>query len=231
MSAVNNFRSAFNGFNREDVVRYIEYINNKHNTAINQLNNELQAQKEELAALRAKPDQGPELLAQLEEAHGTNTALMAEMETLRAQLEELYREVEEAHKERELDESARAAQEALRQELEETKRELADAKLQLEQSRKAAAAAQVNYELEAYRRAERVERMARERVSHMYEQINAALADAALRADESAAQIGEVADRVAQQLSELQSVLAQGRNAMKDTAATIYAIRPLKPEE
>ena len=38
MSAPQNFRSAFNGFNREDVVRYLEYINTKHTTQVNQLN-------------------------------------------------------------------------------------------------------------------------------------------------------------------------------------------------
>ena len=42
MAGVHNFRSALGGFNREDVVRYIEYINNKHNTEIAQLNNQLQ---------------------------------------------------------------------------------------------------------------------------------------------------------------------------------------------
>ena len=30
MAAPQNFRSAFNGFNREDVVHYLEYLNSKH---------------------------------------------------------------------------------------------------------------------------------------------------------------------------------------------------------
>ena len=41
MTMPQNFRSAFNGFNREDVVRYIEYINSRHNTEINVLKSEL----------------------------------------------------------------------------------------------------------------------------------------------------------------------------------------------
>ena len=40
MAAPKNFRSAFNGFNREDVVRYLEYINAKHTAEINQLTGE-----------------------------------------------------------------------------------------------------------------------------------------------------------------------------------------------
>ena len=37
MASAQNFRSAFNGFNREDVVHYIEYLNAKHTGALNQL--------------------------------------------------------------------------------------------------------------------------------------------------------------------------------------------------
>ena len=36
MAASQNFRSAFNGFNREDVVHYLEYLNTKHTNQVNQ---------------------------------------------------------------------------------------------------------------------------------------------------------------------------------------------------
>ena len=42
MAAFQNFRSAFNGFNREDVVHYIEFLNSKHAADLNQLNAELE---------------------------------------------------------------------------------------------------------------------------------------------------------------------------------------------
>lgn len=60
MSGIQNFRSALNGFNRQDVVNYIEYMNHKHNLQVEQLNTQLQA------AL-AKSGDG-ELQAQLEAA-------------------------------------------------------------------------------------------------------------------------------------------------------------------
>ena len=41
MATPQRFRSAFNGFNREDVVNYIEYLNNSHNSQIEQLRNQL----------------------------------------------------------------------------------------------------------------------------------------------------------------------------------------------
>ena len=37
MAASHTFRTAFRGFNREDVVRYIEYMNNQHNAQLEQL--------------------------------------------------------------------------------------------------------------------------------------------------------------------------------------------------
>ena len=66
MPAPQNFRSAFNGFNREDVVHYIEYLNSKHTGAVNQLKSENQTLADELEALRATPDLTEEY-AQLQE--------------------------------------------------------------------------------------------------------------------------------------------------------------------
>ena len=42
MSNMQNFRTAFHGFNRQDVVNYIEYMNNRHASEIQQLKNQLQ---------------------------------------------------------------------------------------------------------------------------------------------------------------------------------------------
>jgi len=50
MAAPQNFRNAFNGFNKEDVVQYLEYINTKHNNQVNQLTTEMEE-------LRTKLDQ------------------------------------------------------------------------------------------------------------------------------------------------------------------------------
>ena len=47
MAAPQKFRSALNGFNREDVVRFIEYTNSRHEAEVSRL-------KEELESLRAE---------------------------------------------------------------------------------------------------------------------------------------------------------------------------------
>ena len=55
-----NFRSAFNGFNREDVVHYLEYINTKHTNQVNALTTEV----EELRARLAQQSDDGQLQAQ-----------------------------------------------------------------------------------------------------------------------------------------------------------------------
>ena len=77
MAESHSFRSAFNGFNRQDVVHYIEYMNHKHTGLINQMKSENQALRDELSALRA---------AQASAAESEKDALIAQ---LQAQLEEL----------------------------------------------------------------------------------------------------------------------------------------------
>ena len=178
MAAFQNFRSALNGFNREDVVHYIEYINNKHASQINQLQTEISALREELAAYTGQPVPDPEQITQLEQERD---AALSELETVKAQL--------------------------------------ADAQQQSVD------------ELEAYRRAERAERIAKERVAQLYDQANGALAEATVRTDETATQICNAADAIIAQLTELQDLLRQGKITMKDAATAMYAIRPALNEE
>lgn len=179
MAAFQNFRSAVGGFNREDVVRYIEYMNNKHASQVNQLNTEMQALQEELAQLRAKTD----LSAQLEEANARIAQLEQERDSLSAQVEQM------------------------------------------------ADRPQTDSELEAYRRAERTERIAADRVAQLYQQANGALADATAKADNTATQVTELTDALMIQLQQLQAVLSSGGNSMRDAAAALFAIRPAAPDE
>lgn len=183
MAAFQNFRSAVGGFNREDVVRYIEYINNKHASQVNQLKTELQTLQEELNELRSQPQPDPTLPAQLEAALAKSDALEQELAEVRAQLEA------------------------------------------------AAERPQTDSELEAYRRAERAERTANERVAMLYQQANGILADATVKADEAAAQISDITKNITAQLVQLQTALTSGANVVRDAATSLYAIRPATTEE
>lgn len=189
MATFQNFRTAFSGFNREDVVHYIEYINNKHTSQVNQLKTDLQAAQAEAKELEDKLASQADLAAQLKEAQEAKAAAEAEAEALRAELEAL---------------------------------------------RKVSAPAPADptfNELEAYRRAERAERIAGERVSQMYQQANGALSEAALKADEASLRIAEITDRISTEVADLKTALCQSKTAMKSVSATLYNICPLSNEE
>ena len=181
MAAPQNFRSAFNGFNREDVVRYLEYINAKHASEINQLNSEADFLRSRLEGQLSAED-----FAALEE----------ERDSLRAQLEEMKERCE-------------ALEEALANQAPAQPESVSPAE-----------------ELEAYRRAERTERMARERAEQMYRQANAILADATVKVDDAATLICQMSDKVSCELAELQTAVAGSKQALRDAAATMYTICP-----
>ena len=200
MANSQNFRSSFNGFNREDVVHYLEYLNNKHNSLINQLTTEadylrqkLSATADALASDASHTERIEALEAQLAESQAARAALEAECTDLRAQLA--------------------AAQEA-----------------NVQAQTAPAPSSTVMMELEAYRRAERLERMAQERADQIYHKTNGVLAEASILVDQVATDISGVADQVVQQLQLLQQTVTGSKQTLQDAAAMMYAIRP-KTEE
>ena len=168
MAVSHNFRGALNGFNREDVVHYIEFLNTKNTNLVNQLNSEKKLLQDELTALRSQPD----LTAQLAQMEAQNAELSAAYAQALAQIDTLTSQLEEAQ-----------TQQAARNQAE---------------------------ELEAYRRAERMERSAKERAEQIYRQ---------------------AAEQISSQMEKLQSAIEYSKNALLDAATTMYAIRPEGTEE
>ena len=158
--AAQNFRSAFYGFNREDVVRYIEYLNNQHKNQLDQLNNQLQAAK----AVPANPELQAQLAAALEKC----AQLEAQLSTVTT----------------------------------------------------------TEQELEAYRRAERAERIAQERAQQIRTQANAVLADATVKAEAASQQIAELADQANEQLLAYQAAVINTQHLFQDVVASLAAIKP-----
>ena len=197
MSAPKNFRSAFNGFNREDVVHYLEYINSKHTNQINQLTSENQE-------LRAAAQMSP-----VEDQSELVASLQAQCAELTAQLEE---------------EKNRCAEltgklEALQQELDSKAETPAPAE---------AISALASEELEAYRRAERIEREARERSELVYFQANGVLTEAAAKVNTISTDITDMADQVMRQLTQLQMAVTSSKQALQDASSIMSTIRPNK---
>jgi hypothetical protein len=193
MAAPQNFRSAFNGFNREDVVHYLEYINAKHMQLVNQLTSENQQLR--AAADKASVDDQGELVA-----------------FLQAQVAELIAQLEE--------EKNRCAELTGKLEALEAQSEIVTPAETI--------SSLATEELEAYRRAERIEREARERSELVYFQANSVLTEAFAKVDTIANDITDMADQVMRQLTQLQISVSSSKQALQDAASIMGTIRPNK---
>ena len=199
MAAAQNFRSAFNGFNREDVVHYLEYLNAKHSSQLNQLTAENEALRKQVDALPELESQQllvssleekcAELTRQLEETQSRCTGLEQQLEAAQAQCAELQQAQPAEAPEPVLSPSASG-------------------------------------ELEAYRRAERIEREARERAELVYFQATSVLTEASAKVDGISADITEMADKVMTQLTQLQVAVSSSKQALQDASSIMGAIRP-----
>lgn len=178
MAETHTFRSSLNGFRREDVINYLEYLNARHAALVNQLKSENQALEAELATLKGKETVSPDDYATILQERD---AALAELETLRQQ--------------------PASAPEAPSRTLPEE-------------------------ELEAYRRAERAERLAAERVQQMYHQATAALAECTVQVDASSEQMDSLTSQISAQLAQLQNTMTASQAALKSAADLIRSIHP-----
>ena len=180
------FRSALNGFNRDDVVHYIEFINAQHAAEVAQLKSEL------------------------EFLHGKAQQPAVEEKVADCQCSELVEQ--QAARIRELFDLCKEKDEAI-----------AKLTAQLEN---AAPKSPVENELEAYRRAERTERMAQERAEQIYRRANAVLADATVKVDEAAAMIAQMADQAAAQLGNFQNAMTDAKQILCSAVSAMGTICP-----
>ena len=90
----------------------------------------------------------------------------------------------------------------------------------------AAAVTTTEQELEAYRRAERAERIAQERAQQIRTQTNAVLADATVKAEVASRQIAQLAEQASEQLEAYQQAVVGTQTLFQDVVAARYAIKP-----
>lgn len=198
-----NFRSALNGFNRQDVANYLEYLNNRHNTEITQLNTDLEALRQQ----QQKPQIDPQKLA-----------LETRCMDLQEKLAQAEQERDSARQERD---EALAREQAAKQQLEDAQRARAEAVIQA-----SGAKLDTNQELEAYRRAERAERVARERAELVYSETGAVLTQASTRVESALRQMNGISQQVTSHLDTLQTAISASRMALQDAADTIQRLKP-----
>ena len=253
MALQQDFRTAFNGFNREDVVHYIEQMNAKHNAEVSRLNSDIQYLQDKLAQYELNADEAAAPDTALEEKIQEQAQQIAELEAKLASasksveaapvcvaadasdaekivaLEEqnAQQAAQIASLQRQLSESqdaTRAAKASLAKVKEDN--EGLQALLDTALSRQSHVQSQQEAELSAYRRAERVERQAKERATQINDQVNGALADATAKVDEAAAHVSAVAEEVMQQIKKLQLAVSDSKLILKDAATNLYTIHP-----
>ena len=208
MNEPQTFRSAFNGFHREDVVNHIAYMSNKHETQVNQLRSEAEALRTELASLREQVDVDTALQDRVTGLEQTVAEKDAELADLREELE------------------------TANQLLNEQAEQLAALREELEEAREAAEKAPIEKsashwdELRAYRRAETVERQARDRVNDLFTSANTALRGAGATLGDTNAAFETLAEKFRSDLVELMNTIDSGKNALCAAADTLDGLRP-----
>ena len=315
------FRSAFRGFNRTDVVRHIDFLNNLHEVKLNQLHTQIEELRAELNLARQLPVRGIQLEAELE----ASKALCAELEEklaaaaagivlpeqddlsdlcaeLEAQLADMRQRLadaenrakqaedacaaalqpteepeivlpadapadEEPHTE-ELDAALAASAQriaeleallaATQQRNDELDALLADTQQRNDQLQTAldaanAGAAQLEQaladaqtaaktaavipqdlaaqELAAYRRAERVERMAVARARDIATQASGVLHDTTARVDEDAVELSNMFDQLTVQFEQLRSRMIASKSTLKDAVTAMHTIATAEDED
>jgi len=196
MAASYNFRPALNGFNREDVVHYIEFINTKNTALVSQLRADLAAAQQEVTALKAEPAKAAELEKQIAQLAEQLTQLQEELVALRA---------------------AKADADAALVDMTRQRDEAVSARPSVQCDNAA--------ELEAYRRAERMERQARERADAIQERANGIISDATLKVDDAARKLNAVAGQVSAQLTAMQEAVGDSKKILQDAAMSLYELQ------
>ena len=206
-----NFRSAFNGFNREDVVHYIEYLNANHENQIKQLQADLANMQRE-SFLPSVDEEQEERIAELQEQFSQQEALLTalndekdELLAKRAQLEAVVTVLTSENKER----SEKVAQL-------EAQLNTANAKPKF--------SACMEDELAAYRRAERVERQANERANALYRNLRVSLEETVSKADQAVANLDSISGQVNAQINILRESILDSKS---DLGRSLYSLSEL----
>ena len=199
------FRSALNGFNRTDVVQFIQRQTAEHEKALRQAKEENTRAsrtgselREQLAQLNLQLE---ELLAEKEALVAENARLLEEQQRLQAELSKRASVVsEEAPEEPVLD------------------RPFAPVSLPNEFN---------EMELAAYRRAEQVERLSRERAVASTERMRSIFEQANTKLELSTADLGAVLETCRSDFAQLQEILAAARGIIGESSESLKAATEL----
>lgn len=199
MSEPLNFRSAFNGFNREDVVHYIEYLNANHANQIRQLQADLATMQRESFLPEVDEDQAARI-AEMEEQFAQQesllTALNAEKDELLAKCAQLEAQLA----------AVNAAKETARPQFSTCMEE----------------------ELAAYRRAERVERLANERANAIYRDLRVSLQGTADKTESAVTKLDSISSQFNAQINALRDSLFDNKSYLDQSLASLNDLKVIE---
>lgn len=203
MSDFSKFRTAVSGFNRTDVVNYIESTSIEHQKALRKLTDE----RDKLAAENARLQ--VELAGQqrrLEQAQSDNDALSEQVNTLAQEGTELAEQLKKSEEARQELLARPVPQPA---EPEEPTPQPEEPETENEPDEPAQEPSLTEKELTAYRRAEQTERNAAVRARRIYAQLSNLCEDARTRYMDSGEEIAALATDLSTGLSRLQDAFAE----------------------
>ena len=235
MADISKLRTSLNGFNRSDVVNYIESMSVEHQKQLRQLKDEIQkltAEKDSAAAeLACARQTTSDTLSSLDDVKLELSLLQEQDASLQEQVVSLSQQAAE------LEEARRAAvleAEAARQELaslqsgpenaEDTLPETDEIETEPEEPLSI-----TEKELEAYRRAEAVERNAISRANRLYEQLTDLCDTSRTRCADSSEEIAALTSDLAAGLARLQEAFADAQ-LIFDEAQNAFDELEIAPE-
>lgn len=222
-----NFRTALHGFNREDVVAYIESMTleqEKERRFLQDANARLQKELDDAAAALAEAKERPDLQNALDEANKS-------LEAYRRERDEAQQALEALRAEQVAMTAKNHALEAELAQLREQQITPASAPLSAPIPPVAkvmpSAPTQRDYselELAAYRRAEVTERLARERAADVYRQVRSVFSNAAARFDTGKNDLDQMTKTLQLDVNQLLQLLSTIRSAYTEAEQSFQAV-------
>ena len=197
MADFSKFRTAVSGFNRTDVVNYIESTSIEHQKALRKLTDERDKLSAENARLQVELAGLPK---RLEQAQADNDALSGQVRSLAQEGSDLAEQLKKAEE---------ARQELLTRPEPQPEEPEAAAEPESEAAPEAQEPSLTEKELTAYRRAEQTERNAAVRARRIYAQLSNLCEDARTRYMDSGEEIAALAADLSTGLSRLQDAFAE----------------------
>lgn len=204
MPELNQFRNALHGYNREDVVAYIDQITRQHADELRRLqeqNDSLRAQLNEANEALADARENEETEQALREAQALAAELKNRNEELEAQLDALQERLAQG------EEAPAAETETVPAPI---SQDLSEPIPPVEEVLPAGLKPTKDYtelELAAYRRAELAERLAHERAAEVYRQVSSVFNQANIKLDNGKSDLEQLSKALTADVNELLTLL------------------------